>query len=715
MDLFYYEVIIEHASLQLNQSFTYSWNQKIEPGVRVCVPFRGKNIIGLIVERHPARPEADFRILSILEVLDDEPLLCPQLMDLASYVADLTLSPLMSVVRTMLPSAYKPSSSAARLVYDDWIVPVPAGLPVRLSPKQQQALSALSQECLASEARKTWGYSVIRALLDKGVVKLEKRVRQMQLASSVSPSPWPILRPAQQQALQAIQQSDNPAVLLHGVTGSGKTEVFFALAREVLDQGKQVLLLVPEIGLTPMMIRRVQSRFQEPLVIYHSRLNAAEAADQYRQVRAMKAGIVIGTRSACFLPFDNLGLIIMDEEHDASYKQDSMPKYHARDVVLKRAQMAGCKVIMASATPCLESYSRAVKGVYQLVEMKERIADSMPSIHLVDMKLETSYGALSLPLIEKIKDRLAKKEQVILLLNRRGYIPIARCTKCQEPLLCEDCGIPLSFHKVEHALVCHICGRHYPVPERCPSCGNPEFSDLGTGTQRLEETLMELFPAAKVVRMDADSTRGKNAHATLLDRFEMEGDILLGTQMVAKGLDFERVTLTGIINADSALARADYRASEVCYQMLEQASGRAGRGQYPGEVLIQTYNPDHYVMQFILHHDYRGFFVREMKYRHLGMYPPYLFMATLVFHHADLNAALQAASRARGWLESQGAKVYGPIELTMRKKIFRVRLLIKEKDHQRLQDLLWRYTHWHKEQLKSLKYELNIDPVSLEE
>lgn len=722
--MIYYEVLVEHASMQINQTFTYAYSQEIPCGVRVRIPFGRQNLVGLVMSRLEDKPEVHFQIRVIAEVIDSEPLLNEELQKLAGYISERTLSSLMSVYKTMLPSAYKPSSKAASTVFEDWIVPVNEEKAAeirqnssvrKLTPKQQEILEGIPEPVLAVQARRRFSAAVLRTLIQKGWLYIEKRPKSYALTQMQGTDSWPDLRPGQQQALDQIHASTNPLILLHGVTGSGKTEVFFRLAQEQLEAGRQVLILVPEIGLTPMMIERIQRRFSCELIIYHSRLSSAEAADQYRKARNMKTGIVLGTRSACFLPMDNLGLIIMDEEHDSSYKQDSMPKYHARDVAAFRSSYHHCQLIMASATPCLESYARAVKHVYTLVTMSKRAAGNLPDIRLVDMRIERSYGGLSYPLIKAIEKRLANNEQVILLLNRRGYIPVAMCTSCKKTVDCEDCGIPLSYHKEEGALVCHICGRRYPVHYECPHCHQHSWSDLGLGTQKLEERLLDLFPQARTVRMDADTTRGKYGHSHVLETFEKQGDILLGTQMVAKGLDYERVTLTGIISADQELSRADYRAAEMSYQMLEQACGRSGRGSLPGQVLIQTYSPEHYVLQYIVQHDYRGFFVREMAYRHLGWYPPYLFMASLVIHHADLDTAYRLAQRARAFLETEQAFVLGPMEITMRKKIHRVRLLIKEKDHRKLSSLLWRYTGWHQTALRNVQYEINMDPVVLEE
>ena len=362
---------------------------------------------------------------------------------------------------------------------------------------------------------------------------------------------------------------------------------------------------------------------------------------------------------------------------------------------------------MASATPSLESYARAYKNVYELIELKNRIHE-MPEICLVDMKKERITNGLSETLLQAIHKRLSKNEQVILLLNRRGYLPVVRCSDCGHVRICPDCGVALTYHKNQNALVCHCCGRQFKFMEECPSCHSKNYFKAGMGTERLEEQIVEIFKDHHVVRMDADSTRKKNAHEKLLQEFEESGDLLIGTQMVAKGLDFERVTLVGILNADATLCRNDYRASETAYEMLEQASGRSGRGKLKGEVMIQTFDPDHFVMQCVKMHDYKRFFNQEMQYRHLGMYPPYVYLCTLVFTHFDFNEAYKQASAAKEYFSS--LRVLGPIEIRMQQKKHRVRLILKSKDDKLLHKLVQTYLDETKQIV-----DVNMHPIMMEE
>lgn len=687
---------------RLRKTFTYSCDKPVMKGCRVRVEFNHKTIIGFVED---VNVESDFEnIKPVLEVIDEKPLLNHELMLLADYMSNMYISSKVSCYKTMLPPALRPSSSHSKVIFEDYAVLKESDIP--LTSRQKEVLDSFTYPCKVSALRKM-SASITKTLLEKGHIEIEKRMKNSNTSMSIPKDISHRLTQEQMEAIEKIHHTQKTVSLLHGVTGSGKTEVFLQLAKQALEKGKQVLFLVPEIGLTPMMIQRVQARFQQKIAIYHSGLNAQEKLEQYTLVKEKKVDIVVGTRSACFMPFASLGLILMDEEHDASYKQDNTPRYHTRDIVLFRAAYHQCKVVLASATPSLESYARAYKNVYDLIELKKRIHE-MPQIQLIDMKKERVQNGLSMSLIEAIQKRMARKEQVILLLNRRGYLPVIRCSDCGHVRICPDCGIALTYHKQTNALVCHCCSRQFPFVEECPNCHSKNYFKTGMGTERLEEQILDLFSNHKIIRMDADSTRKKNAHEKLLKQFEQEGDILIGTQMVAKGLDFERVTLVGILNADATLARNDYRASETAYEMLEQASGRSGRGQLKGEVMIQTFDPDHFVMQCVKQHNYDMFFHQEMRYRHLGMYPPYVFLCSLIFTHYDYNVAYQQAMQAKMFF--QDIKVLGPVEIRMQQKKHRARLILKSKDDVLLHKLVKNY-------MKQTKYvvDVNMHPVMMEE
>ncbi len=707
MDLI--NVWIEHNVLSLNQTFTYLCSEHVLPGCRVKVSFGNRECIGFVDSVNAESERSDLK--EVIEVIDKEPLLNEELMHLADYMSDFYVCSKISCLKTMLPPALKPSSSASKIVYEDWVV---VGETVNLTKRQKEVWEQIAPllPMKASEFRKQTK-SQAKNLIDKQAVRIEKREKHPDISIDRSADSVFALTEEQKNAVETIQNSEDNVYLLHGVTGSGKTEVFLRLAEAVLKQGKQVLFLVPEIGLTPMMISRIKARFKEKIAIYHSGLNAQEKYDQYNMVKNGEANIAVGTRSAVFMPFHNLGLILMDEEHDTSYKQDNTPRYHTRDIVLERAENHHCKVVFSSATPSLESYARAYKGVYRLVELKARIYKQMPEILLTDMKQEIVKNGISQTLSDMIQSRLDQHEQVILLLNRRGYLPVVQCMECGQVVTCPECGLAMTYHKAQNSLVCHCCGRVQPFHGVCPSCNSNKFHRLGMGTERLEENLHSMFPSANIIRMDADTTRRKNAHSRILKDFEENGDILLGTQMVAKGLDFERVTLVGILQADASLARVDYRSSEIAYQMLEQASGRSGRGIRPGQVVIQTWNPSHFVMQSVVRHSYTSFFTTEMNYRHLGMYPPYVYLAVIIYSHADFQKAMQSAEAVKEFLSD--LKVLGPIEISMRQRNKRVRLVIKSSNISILKKRVWDAVHYHISLKTNVRQDVNMHPLLLED
>ncbi|WP_040535163.1 primosomal protein N' [Schleiferilactobacillus shenzhenensis] len=473
---------------------------------------------------------------------------------------------------------------------------------------------------------------------------------------------------AADQFVAAVAAKTPQTFLLEGVTGSGKTEVYLQTIQAALDDGRTALMLVPEIALTPQMVHRVLARFGDAVAVLHSGLSDGEKFDEWRRIQRGEARIVVGARSAVFAPLANIGVIIIDEEHETSYKQDEAPRYHARNVALHRAKTFHCPVILGSATPSLESRARAEKGVYTLVRLPERINDRpLPPVHIIDMRKNSGARVqpdFSPELVAALENTLAKHEQSVLLLNRRGYSAQAMCRNCGWIARCPNCDISLTVHRAARKLVCHYCGHEEPIPTRCPVCNSDKIRFFGTGTEKVEDTLQKILPTARILRMDADSTRKKGGHARILNAFgKGQADILLGTQMIAKGLDFPTVTLVGVINADTALGMPDFRASERTFQLLTQVAGRAGRGSKPGSVIIQTYNPDHYAIQLAARQDYEGFFRREMRLRHQGKYPPYYYTVLLTISAPSETVTAQESYRIAGDLKpllSQTAIVLGP-------------------------------------------------------
>ncbi len=521
------------------------------------------------------------------------------------------------------------------------------------------------------------------------------------------------LNPAQQSALDAIaasigSQAFRPC-LLFGVTGSGKTAVYLSAMERALKAGLSSLLLVPEIGLTPAMAGQLHSTFGDHVALLHSALTPQERAEQWHRIRRGEARIVVGTRSAVFAPVTRLGLVIVDEEHDSSYKQEESPRYHARDVAVMRAKLNGATVVLGSATPSLESWRNASTHRYELIEMRERVANRpLPAVELVDMRQEFQQTGqeqlFSRALIEETQATLDRGEQAIILLNRRGYSFVVLCRACGEKLECENCAISLTYHKpvpaddthahVGQRLECHYCGYKRTVPKVCPKCESEHLHFLGAGSQQGEERLQELFPSARIGRMDRDTVRGRHDMEHLLTRLHSgEINLLVGTQMIAKGHDIHGVTLVGVVGADFALGLPNFRAAERVFQLLTQVSGRAGRGELPGKVLVQTYHPDHYAIRFAAEHNFQGFVDKEMHYRRWMHYPPYTALANVIIQSPQLEEAAGWASTLGKWFAStqlDGVRVLGPATapISRIKRIYRFHLMLKAEKRQALAQAL---------------------------
>lgn len=693
------KVWIEHPVLKLDQVYSYdALDLPAQRGRRVAIDFNGRQRIGFVdsVEENglslqETERQLGYALKPLLRVIDDQPLMTPELFALAKWMAKETLSPVISCFQAMLPSRLKPRSGREKLKMER--VVFYCGESETLTPRQKEVLQWLkNHDGVLLKLWRQQSPSITRYLEKEGYARIQQRPVRASLKEPGRQDDFLPLTEAQQQAMRQIQQSTQPVVLLHGVTGSGKTEIYLHLAQQVLNQGRQVLILVPEIALTPQMVARVKGRFGSRVAIYHSGLNDQEKYEQYEQVFQRQAEVVVGTRSAVFMPFEDLGLIVVDEEHEPSYKQESLPRYHCRDIAIQRAQSFGCRVILGSATPSLESYARALKGVYGLAELKERVNRQLPVCTIVDMKKQgrSRSGILSEMLCEKIEDRLRQGQQVILLLNRRGYSPVVRCTQCSHTIQCPHCDIAMSYHKSIRRMKCHLCGAEMPVVTVCPQCGSRTFAASGYGTQKLQEEVERLFPEARVLRMDADTTSRKNAHQQLLQQFaERQAQILVGTQMIAKGLDFPMVTLVGILNADAGTARPDFRSVEMTFDLIMQAAGRSGRSRQPGEVIIQAFDADHYAVRAGARQDYLGFFAQEMRYRHLGGYPPYSYLISLVFSDRQLTRAMQAARQLAEELKQQDSfKVLGPTEMARLQDRYRVRLVMKGKDLKKMKTAL---------------------------
>ena len=743
--------------LPLPLPFTYAIPDELREravrGARVLVPFGSRRLTGVVMDRVGEPDDLD-KIKSIIDVLDDVPSFTGELLDLAQWIADYYVCSTGEVVRAMLPPGASGREGGVRAKKEKHIRFAPSYRHGRAAEELRETLRGAKQiavvESLAgfrSEGdpeprqadlleRSGAAAATVRSLLKHGILEIvEKEVLRTPYADGPVPAPREVeLHPAQTSAVEKIAERVDArefhAFLLHGVTGSGKTQVYIEALKRVLDAGRTGIILVPEIALTPQTVSRFRAHFGDRIAVFHSRMSHGERFDAWRALRDGRFDVVIGPRSAVLVPLTNIGLIVVDEEHESSYKQqDPAPRYHARDVAVMRAHMNGAVCVLGSATPSLESYLNAESGKYTMLDMPERVphpdgeAVTLPSVRITDLRVERNrqrlHGSLSETLIEAIDERLRRKEQVILLQNRRGYAPLLQCQECGWTPECPDCSVTMTAHKSRRHLRCHYCGRTARVPRECPGCGRENTLDmLGSGTQRVEEELEEHLPEARLIRMDLDTTSGKNAHEELLTRFgNREADVLLGTQMVAKGLDFENVTLVGVINADVGAMLPDFRSEERTFQLLAQVSGRAGRASLPGEVIIQTRNPDRPIIRYARDHDYGAFAsVALAERRELG-YPPYGRIAAVEFKgpHEGVVADL-----AREWTailreNLSDIEILGPEPafISRVKKQYRYHTILKARRQTPLQNGL-RYTEEAFGNPPSrCRVNIDIDPVGL--
>ena len=547
--------------------------------------------------------------------------------------------------------------------------------------------------------------STLTTLVKRGLIEIIEEPAEFAVSRS-KPRPSRLefdFNPAQQAALnrirEAVETRNFSGILLHGVTGSGKTAVYLAGMRAVLEAGRSAILLVPEIGLTPAVAADLHQIFGSEVAILHSALSDKERAQQWHRIRNSEARMVVGTRSAIFAPVADLALIIVDEEHDSSYKQEETPRYHARDVAVVRAKMANAVVVLGSATPSLESYFNAKKNKYALVDLPDRVERRpLPEVEIIDMRQEFQETGceqvISRKLAAEIKERLERKEQVMILLNRRGYSPVVLCRTCGKTLECQNCAIALTHHKREHKMICHYCGYFAPVPKACVHCGSEYVYFLGTGSEKLEELLHGMFPQARIARLDRDTVRGNEDFERRLNALnEGELDVLVGTQMIAKGHDIHGVTLVGVVGADSALGMPDFRAAERTFQLLTQVAGRAGRGQAPGKVILQTYFQDHYAVQYAAHHDFAGFYDKELRFRSWMHYPPYSALANVLIRSNKLDEALQWSGTLGRWFEQtkhEAVRVLGPATAPIMrlKSDYRYHFVLKSPSREKLNTTL---------------------------
>ena len=666
--------------LALDRLFTYevpeALQKKLAVGQLLSVPFGHREALGFAMELPHGGgsfQDGDYKLKPVTAIVDETPFFSPKLLELVKKVADYTASPIEAVLKAALPAAVlKKNARAKEQLYVDCSIVrledcsiAEKGLTARQKwlVEQVERLGGGWMQQLCRELKTT--PASMRLLAEKGLVEITARQKRRDPLGNrrILPSKPLPLNDEQKRALDTIEAPSSKLdvnrqssivnrqlsttncqlpTLLHGVTGSGKTEVYLqAIARE-LEAGRGAIVMVPEIALTPQTVSRFASRFGDRVAVLHSALSDGERYDEWHRIRSGTARVVIGPRSAVWAPVRDLGLVVVDEEHESSYKQDETPRYNARDVAVLRGALEGARVVLGSATPSLESWMNVTRGKYALAEMKRRAGrGTLPNVRIEDMSRETGDGGgiiFSRELLDAIRQRLDRHEQTILFLNRRGYATSAVCAGCGFVVSCPDCGIPYTYHRADACLRCHVCGQWIPVPGDCPQCKCPGFDFKGIGTQRAEAALQKCFPHARILRMDADSTSRKHSHDDILSAFRRgEADVLLGTQMIAKGLDFPNVTLVGVLNADSSLNLPDFRAGERTYQLLAQVAGRAGRAELPGEVIIQTRDADAPVLQAVVRGDFAGFAAEEMQARKECFFPPYCHYSVIVFSSPDLK------------------------------------------------------------------------------
>ena len=733
--------------LHVAQTFTYrltpEQSNDAKLGARIKVPFGRKIITAYIVALHDALPSdtglVEENIKDAASLVDLEPVCTPEILQLARWVADYYASPLGEVIKATLPPGINPPPQGSfvkaklrrfvRLLATD-------SEPKKITDKQQRVLDVLAQngslalQALLKEANV--GAATVSALDKKGLVEIfDEAVRRDPLAHASSlPVEEFTLTAAQAEVLDHIvQQVDEEtygAFLLHGVTGSGKTEIYIRAMRAALARGRSAMMLVPEIALTPVFSRRLRSHFGDQVAIFHSSLQRGERFDEWTRVRNGEARVVIGTRSAVFAPVHNLGLIVVDEEHESTYRQQESPYYNARDTAIVRAQKESATVVLGSATPSLESFHNARTGKYQLLTLPERIAARpMAPARIVDMRaVFVRHGkprVFSDELLDAIQATHDRGEQSIILLNRRGYSSFVLCRSCGETIQCPNCDVTLTYHRSERVIICHYCNHRQAVPKVCPSCGKKYIYYVGEGTEQLEEMLTQLFPALRVARIDRDTTaRRRVFEQSLADFSAGKIDTLVGTQMLAKGHDFPNVTLVGVVSVDNGLALPDFRSAERTFQLITQVAGRAGRGDRPGQVLIQTYHPYHYALRHACAQDYEGFYNEEIHYRQNHSYPPFVALGSLLVHGPDLgrvrNDSLELRKQLDAANEQRKCRILGPAPapLARLKGEHRFQLLLKSRSRRYLREVADAALKAASENGLNLRsVNLEIDPVSI--
>ena len=719
----YVSVLTQIGAKAVDQTFFYHvpklLENNIKIGVRVRIPFGNMILDGFVLGISDNSSYDNSKIKDIINVIDEEPVLNKEMLLLGKYMSDNLLASLSSCYQVMLPKALKAEvKSNIKIKYDRYLHRIKSIEEIDRYIDNCKYESQINLLCKLKEGDIliTKMSSSINTIIKYGFASIIyeecKRYKYDGISNYKRVNLTDKQRLVSDTIISSFGKSDT--FLLYGVTGSGKTEVYMDVIEKAINNGKSAIMLVPEIGLTPQIVGKFISRFGNVISVLHSKLSDSERYDEYRKITNGESKIVIGTRSAIFVPFTNIGVIIIDEEHTSSYKQDNNPRYSAINVAEWRSKYHNCPLVLGSATPSLESFAKAGNHVYKLLSLTERAGGSvLPIVNIVDMKEEVKKGnfILSDMLKNKISEVLSKGEQAIILLNRRGYSSTISCKECGYVYKCPNCDITYTYHKSSNNLKCHYCGYSMVLPNKCSICGSDNLKDYGLGTEKLEETLNSLYKA-RIVRMDVDTTSKKGQHQKIIDDFEEHKyDILIGTQMIAKGLDFPLVTLVGVVSIDSSLTSPDYRASENTFQLLSQVSGRAGRSENKGEVIVQTFNPDHYAITLAKNHDYIDFYKEEMKVRKMLKYSPYYYMVLVSITSKDYELGFKEANKIGSYIRnniSSDSIVLGPTMANMFKvnNIYHYQIIIKYRKDDSLMKVLKFIIDM---QVKNNKIDVSID------
>ena len=713
------EVLVEIKAWKIDKTFSYhvpsALEKEIAIGKRVLVPFQKRELEGFIIN---ILDEVTYETKDIIKVIDENPVLNEELLELGKYISKKTLCNLISAYETMLPVALKAKNGTTINKRYQTYLEVNS-IDIKLTPKQLEIVELIKKQgrVLKSSIKS----SIVSTLIKKNVLKeVSEEVYRLNNEKKVVDQKIN-LTSEQELVFNKIKESVNQfqPFLLFGVTGSGKTLVYIKIIEYVLHFNKEVIVLVPEISLTPQIVSRFKKKFGNLIAILHSGLSAGEKYDEWRKIERGEVKIVIGARSAIFAPFKNLGLIVIDEEHSDSYKQENNPKYSTIDIALWRAKYHNCCVVLGSATPSIESYVRAKNNIYTLLEMKNRYNNNFPDIHLINMRdsIKNGYKIISKELFDAINLRLERHEQTIILLNRRGYATNVTCHDCGYVVKCKYCDIPLTYHKSSNTLRCHYCGYALPLVKTCPVCKSKNIDYFGLGTQRLEEELNHMFKA-RIVRMDVDTTSKKGAHEKIIKDFlEQKYDILLGTQMIAKGLDFPNVTLVGVINGDATLNMPDFRSGERTFQLLNQIAGRSGRATKKGEVYIQAFNTDHYSIVLATKNDYETFAREELLIRKTLKYPPFYNLLIIKVLGKNEENVISECNKCIAYLNSnikENVYILGPAPAYIPKinNIYYYQITLKYKN---TKDIIKEMHYLNKiySNNKLVKIEIDFNPIKI--